>query len=56
MVVYSHEMGEGSTVCCVASRDSVKRSVEAKLKFMTLGSAVLSDRFVLAYDEYFAQQ
>ena len=47
MVVYSHAMGEGSTVFYVATRGVLGRSVEAKLCFMTLGSTVASDRLVL---------
>ena len=36
MVVYSHAMGEGSTVFYVAIRSVLGRSVEAKPSFMTL--------------------
>ena len=40
MVVYSHAMGEGSTVFYVATRGVLGRFVEAKPSFMTLGSVV----------------
>ena len=48
MVVYSHAMGEGSTVFYVATCFDIRRSVEAKLSFMSLGSAIASDHLVLA--------
>ena len=48
MVVYSHEMEWQSADCLVATRGVLGRSVEAKLSFMSLGSAVSSDRLVLA--------
>ena len=48
MVVYSHEMGERSTLCYVANRGVLGRSAEAKPSFMTLGSADASDYAVFA--------
>ena len=48
MVANTHEMGRGVSLCYVTRRDSVRRSAEAKLSFMTLGSAVASDCVVLA--------
>ena len=48
MVVYSHAMGQSSTLCDVASRDSLRRSAVTKPTFINSGNAVASDRLVLA--------
>ena len=46
-VFYTHEMGQWSTVCYVASSASVTRYAEAKLSFMRLVNIAVSDRLAL---------